>query len=212
MRKRKQDDFEDFEGEELDGLKSGKSGNSGKLSPIELAVTNVPELIRSIAELGTVDTVRGLASLVNAELEEPYDPEHRITVDSTFAIDEPELFAGTVRKFFTASGNSLPFGTLLCQWLAEDLKKHSDQLLFGLIDGVYLHRTRTISYCEGRIFVGTKFFWSDVKSPYRLEIPNVTDITENQELVYLIIGDLVEGLVSQIEKRPPKKKNGRRSK
>lgn len=206
MRKRKQNDFEDFEGEELDECKYRKSDNRGKLSPIDLAVTNILELIRSIAVLGAVDTIRGLASLVNAEPEQPDEPEHRVTVDSTFVIDTPELFSGTVRKFFTARRNSLPFGLLLCQWLTEDLKKYSDRLLSALSDGVYLHRTRTVSYCEGRIYVGTKVFWSGVKSPHRLEIPNITDITENREMVYHIIGDLLGDLVSQIEKARQRRK------
>ena len=123
-------------------------------------------------------------------------------------IDETESFPGLTRDLLTAQQNAYTFGSYLCKSLTEDLEEHYDDLLFGLIDDIYLHCVTSFSISGKIANIGIKIFWAPEESHFRLVIPNASDIIENPELVYLIIGDLVEDLVNWFEKPPRRKRSG----
>lgn len=138
--------------------------------------------------------------LTDAELEKIWNDE-RSSVETIFDQAKTEGIPGISRSLLSRQMEIGPsFGTTLCKLLAEDLNRYSDRLLFGLIDGIYLHCTRSTTFERGRLSANVMFFWDEEESPYRLITPNIADITENGELTYLLVGDLLEEFLDGLEK------------
>ena len=137
--------------------------------------------------------------LTDAELEKIWNDE-RSSVETIFDTTKTEGIPGISRSLLSRKMKIGPsFGTKLCKSLAEDLNRYSDRLLFGLIDGIYLHCTRSATFERGRLSASVMFFWDEEESPFPLITPNVADITENGELTYLLVGDLLEEFLDGLE-------------
>lgn len=196
------DDFDEYDEDEFDEEYDGAP-------PINVSFTNVHELLDTLAREGATSALMDVVNSILAE-PEPYEmperPNQKVTMESSFGIDEPEPIPGTFREYLTSCKGTGCFSTLLCKWLTEDLKRFYERLLFGLIDDIYLHHSVTFTFSEGRFCIGTRVFWSDAKSPHRLLISNAADIVENPELTYLLVGDLVEDLMNEMEEEGRKKR------
>jgi len=68
-----------------------------------------------------------------------------------------------------------------------------------LIDGLYLHSTRSMTYVMDHICVNLRVFWDPAPSPYPL-LADQEALEGNPGFIYLLIGDLLEDLINGIEK------------
>ena len=224
MPKRKQDDFEDFNefedfGEddfekfEINSVRYLGRNKDGKEEEITIeggsAIEGLPDMLKDLIAEGAVNALADLRGTVNEELQLKKEEEDRETkVQTIFETNDqaqcPELY----KILLSVQRGNVTFGSYLCQSLANDLKDSYEDLLFGLTDNLYLHTRRSYTLCDGRICASTEIFWCEWESPYPLIIPNVADIVENEPLVYLIVGDMLEDLVSRVENNQPKKGDG----
>ena len=227
MKRRKQDDFEedDFEDENED-----ENGDFGDMdvNPIFLRGTDkdrfgedesdddddinddgpggsptesldIPDLPGSLTSPDTDEMLLSESGFI-VEKVWHYD---RSLLDTVFDPADAERIPGISRSLLSIKReHGASFGMKLCRSLAADLRKYYDRLLFGLADDIYLHSARSEKFeCDQNgLSVSIRFFWSEEESPYRLIIPNVTDITENEPLTYLLVGDLLEEFLDGLEK------------
>ena len=217
MKKRKKDDFnnQDDSGRGIDNRKNGKSepnDDSDEFDefldnfPKDLAENFISRIVHDAAKDIYYDILKSIRSLEDPPIGRKVEKRNKITIDAVLAYDEPEQFPGTTRNSLAVQGKKHTFGTSLCKSLTDDLKEFYDDLLFGLIDNIYLHHLTSFSFDRGDITIKIKVFWGPRESPHRLLTPKVTDIIENQELVYLIVGDLVEDLLNRIEEEGRKER------
>ena len=210
MKRRKQDDFNEQDepgrgdGNEKKDKPEPNDGSSifdefGNKFPKDLAMNILSGLVMNAAKKNADDAPMDMRFREAPSIDRKSKKGDKITIDAVLAYDEPEQFPGTTRNSLAVQGKKHTFGTSLCKSLTDDLEKFYDDLLFGLMGDIYLHHMTSFSFANGKISVEIMIFWSPRESPHRLVTPNVTDITENQELVYLIVGDLVGDLLNQIE-------------
>lgn len=229
MPKRKKDDFEDFNefedfsDDDFDNLEInsvrflGKKGDGEEeeiFNAEESDTDYLPDMLKFLLMQGAMDAMDDVKSTIRAELELETEGEDReIEVNAVFETDDHARYPGLSRILLAVQQGNVTFGSFLCQSLVKELKERYEDLLFGLIDNIYLHATRSYTLCSGHVCASTRFFWSEDESPHPLIISNAADIVENEELIYLLVGDLVEDLVNRLENPPAKsKKGGRRLK
>ena len=136
--------------------------------------------------------------LSESELKELWEDE--MSLSTLFDPVDTELIPGFSRSILARKNVYGPtYGAKVCQALAKDLKMNYDKYLFGLIDGIYLLCTRSATYERGQVSAGVNFIWFTEETPYQLILPKVTDIMENEELVYLLIGDLLDEYLDDLE-------------
>lgn len=212
-RRRKQNEFEGFDEEDFDiydfdnleiksakYLDKDKDGKDKRKSADEDAdVNNLPDPVMKLLRQGAVNSMKDVQNTIKAESDRKKDEDQEIVVNAVFETDDYAQYPGFCRTLLSVQRGSITFGSFICQSLVSELKEIYDDLLFGLTENIYLHATRSFTVCSGHACASTRFFWDEEKSPYPLIISNVADIVENEELVYLIIGDMVENLVSRVE-------------
>lgn len=214
MGRRKQDDpneqDHDDDNERIDNSEpddgNGILDGFGNIFPKDLTVNFLSDIVRKVVKEDASDVPMDILNKKDTFTGQKTNKGSKIAIDAVFAVDEGEQFPGTTRNYLTVQGQTHTFGTSLCKWLTDELKKHYDLLLFGLIDNIYLHYGISLSFVKGNIYVGIKIFWDERESPHRLLIPNAADIMKNPELVYLIVGDLVGDLLNQIEDKGRKER------
>lgn len=220
MSKRDTDDFEDFgdpddfdedysDDDDIDDIEIDSVGFLGRdqdgpdediFAEEDPDNGDLPALLELLLNRGAMEAVGDVKSTLLEEFNRKAEGEDRdIEIHTVFETDEHAKFPGFSRSLLSVQRGNITLGSLLCKSLLRDLKEHYEDLLFGLEENVYLHATRSYTLCNGHVCASTRFFWSEEESPYPLIISNVADIVENEELVYLIIGDMVENLVSRVE-------------
>lgn len=135
------------------------------------------------------------------------EAEARIySTDTVFGGPKREAAAGLSRLLLSIPSYSRrSFGSMICRSLILSLKKFEEKLLFGTIDRLYLHSSQAVTFAFDNVNANIRFFWDERESPYPLILANATDITENEELVYLLVGDLLADIIDNIQKNAEKK-------
>lgn len=186
------DDFDD----DLDDEEFYEDGEDSE----SYDIPDLPDIIGGLIGMGIDEAMKDWAASMAADLSED-DLQARITsVESIFDTTSNERIPGLTRSLLSIRRRrGASFGSGLCCNLVTALKKYTDKLLFGMIERLYLHTTRSITFHNDRICASVRIFWDPEVSPYPLNL-NVSDISENPALVYLLVGDLVEELINDLEK------------
>ena len=186
------DEFDDFE--EVDVEEYGDVGADG------LDVPDLPEVLQDMINRGVGDVIEDISDAISDHAECRESRRRILSVESIFETESKESIPGLSRNLLSMGRrNNKSFGTGICRTLVADLRRYQERLLFGLVDNLYLHCSRTITYVNDRITASLRIFWDEEPSPYKLIIFNAVDITENKDLVYLLVGDLLEDMINGIE-------------
>ena len=163
-------------------------------------INDLPALLQLLQEQGAIEAIEDVKSTLRDEMDREAEGEDReVEIHTVFETSKHAKYPGFSRSLLSVHHGNVTLGSILCQSLVRELNEHYEDLLFGLTDNIYLHATRSYTICNGHACASTRFYWSEEESPHPLIIRNVADIVENEKLVYLIIGDLVEDLVNRIE-------------
>ena len=92
------------------------------------------------------------------------------------------------------------FGRETVKALVKELELWEERLLFGLVENLYLHCFPEYFRIDASIRAAVTFRWGDEPGPLKLELMNATDITENRELTYLLVGDLLDEGIEYLER------------
>ena len=207
-----EDDFEEIDEDDFDGDDEFDEGGLdlyGEVGMDGLDIPDLPEVVKDLIEQGALGALDDLSVSHEAESEAEVSRNRVVSIETIFETHLHETVPGLSRGLLSAGrrGNR-SFGTAVCQSLTIDLKKYSDRLLFGLLDNIYLHTARSITYNFDRICTSVRFYWDEEESPFKLVIPNASCINDNPELVYLLVGDLLEELVDGIEESTKRSRSG----
>lgn len=201
-----EDDFDDDDDDEFD---EGGLDLYGAVGMDGLDIPDLPDVVKDLIEQGALGALDDLSVSHEAESEAETSRHRIVSIETIFETHLRESVPGLSRGLLsTGRRGSRSFGTAVCQSLTIDLKKYSDRLFFGLVDNVYLHTARSITYNFDRICTSVRFYWDEEESPFKLVIPNATCINDNPELVYLLVGDLVEELINGIEESTKRSASG----
>lgn len=158
-----------------------------------LDMSEIEDLVKYIVEK-TSETLLGLDNIRSVL------PPGVYAVESMFDTGRREKVRGLTRIILsTPFRGGFTLGTTLVQALARELEPYENKLLFGLIDGVYLHATRSFTFDGSAIMAGVRVVWDTQPNGYKLILYDVTSISTNKEFVYLVVGDLLEELLNGIE-------------
>lgn len=221
-RKRKKKDFEGFGEEDFDiydfdnlEIKSAKfldkdkdGKDKQKSADDDADANNLPDPVMELLRQAAVNSLRDVQNTIKAESDRKEEEDHEIVINAVYETDDDAQYPKFYRTLLSVQRGGITFGSFICQSLVSELKEIYDDLLFGLTDNLYLHATRSFTVCGGHACASTRFFWDEEKSLFPLVLCNVTDIVENEELVYLIIGDMVEDIVNRLEKKRRRKQTG----
>ena len=195
-----EDEDDSFDEDDDDDFDDGGLDLYGAVGMDGLDIPDLPDVVKGLIEQGALGALDDLSVSHEAESEAETARHRIVSIETIFETHLRESVPGLSRGLLsTGRRGSRSFGTSVCQSLTVDLKRYSDRLLFGLADNVYLHTARSITYNFDRICTSVRFYWDEEESPFKLVIPNATCINDNPELVYLLVGDLVEELVNGIE-------------
>ena len=202
------EELEDFldedeleEDDEFDDFDEGGLDLYGAVGADGLDVPDVPDIVRDLINRGAADAIEDIKDAITDQAECSESHRRILSIETLFETMEKESIPGLSRSLLsTGRRYCQSFGTGMCQTLVADLRRYQERLLFGLTENVYLHCSRSITYVNDRICASLRVFWNEEPSPYRLIVPNAFDISDNKELIYLLVGDLVEEMLAGIEK------------
>ena len=187
-----EDEFDDFDEGGLDLY--GATGIEA------LDIPDLPDVVQDLINRGAVDAIEDIHDAITDHAECSESRRRMLSIETLFETESRESIPGLSRSLLsTGRRNCQSFGTGVCQTLVADLKRYQERLLFGLTENLYLHCSRSITFTNDRICASLRVFWGEEPSPYRLILSNVSDITQNRELVYLLAGDLVEEMLDGID-------------
>lgn len=199
------DELEDFiddddDEDEFDDFDDGGLDLYGAVGADGLDVPDVPDIVRDLISRGAADAIEDIYGAIADHPESQESRRRILAVESIFETESRESIPGMSRSLLSLGRvNNKSFGTGICQTLVADLRRYQERLLFGLTENLYLHCSRSITYVNDRICASLRVFWDEEPSPYRLIVMNAADITENTDLVYLLVGDLLEDMLNGIE-------------
>lgn len=193
---------DDIDFEEVGLGDYGASGADG------LDVPDIPDVLRDMVNRGAADALGDISDVLGDHPECRESRRRILAVESIFETELRESIPGMSRRLLSIGRlHNKTFGTGMCRTLVADLRRYQDRLLFGLVDNLYLHCSRSITFAADRICASLRVFWDEEPSPYRLIILHAMDITENPDLVYLLVGDLLEEMLDGIEEATEGRKN-----
>ena len=190
------EDEEDYDDEFDEGGLDlyGASGMDG------LDIPDLPDVLQDLINRGAADAIEDIKDAITDQAECSESRRRMLSIETLFETMDKESIPGLSRSLLsTGRRNCQTFGTGMCRTLVADLRGYQERLLFGLVENVYLHCSRSITFAGDRICASLRVYWNEEPSPYRLIISNASDISENTELVYLLVGDLIEDMLAGIE-------------
>lgn len=203
-----EDDEDSFDDDE-DDFDEGGLDLYGSVGMDGLDIPDIPEVVKDLIEQGALGALDDLSISNEAESEAEASRHRVVSIETIFETHLRESVPGLSRGLLsTGRRGNHSFGSSVCQSLTVDLKRYSDRILFGLVDNIYLHTARSITYNFDRICTSIRFYWDEEESPFKLVIPNAVCINDNPELVYLLVGDLLEELVNGIEENTERGASG----
>ena len=203
------DDDEIEEEDEFDDFDEGGLDLYGSVGADGLDVPDLPDPVKDLINRGAADAIEDIRDAISDHAECAESRRRLLSIETLYETMEKESIPALSRNLLsTGRRNCQSFGTSICQNLVADLRRYQERLLFGLTENLYLHCSRSITYANDRICASLRIYWDEEPSPYRLIVPNASDITENRELVYLLVGDLIEDMIAGIEQEHEKSDSG----
>ena len=192
------DDFDEFDDEEDFGEVNFEA--SGLIGSDGLDIPDFFEIVKDLIQRGVANGIEDISRAICNDDEFRESARRVLSLETVYETGAKEAIPAMSRNLLTLiSSEKTTFGTLICQTLVADLRQHQDRLLFGLLENLYLHCSRSFTFANDRICASLRVYWDERPSPYPLVISNATDISQNRELVYLLVGDLVGDMLDGID-------------
>ena len=192
----------EYEEGDFGGPEDELPGGGGAYGEDGIDGLDIPDLSDALEDMAFREKIEALEKVLEVPgVREEFEQSccNLASLSTVYDMNDNELIPGMVRNLLTVKDRGLTIGSATCRSLASQLKMYVNDLLFGLTDEIYLHCRRRISHNGDEVTAGVRFFWDSTVSPYRLIIPDVSVITHNKPLLYLLIGDLLEELVNDLE-------------
>lgn len=193
-------DDEDLDKNESDNAEEGGVKNPDDMEDMD--GIEVESIFKRMMDDGTFDRIHEeLFREIGLELNQTMGIMDIECVMDSMVPEKVPGFSRMVAGVDMSGGRKKTGGSMIVNHLVNSLAPYEDKLLFGRIDDIYLNSSRTFVCYNGILSGSLRLYWDTSPTPYKLLIPDVSYISNNKEFIHLVVGDLVEELMNDLEKK-----------